>query len=156
MNATEQKKIWFTDYSAEGLNPTEDIKHVGTLLGIRFTEIGPDYIKATMPVDERHRQPAGLLHGGVSVVLAETLGSVASYLCIDVKKYTCVGLEVNANHMRPVREGLITGTCTPIHLGKSTHVWDIRIHTEKGKLVCVSRLTVAIVPLENMMLNYGM
>lgn len=117
---------------------------MGEHIGIAFTEVGPDYIKASMPVDARTRQPYGLLHGGASCVLAETLGSVASALVIDPEKFICVGLEINANHVRGVREGHVTGIATPLHLGASTHVWDIKIHDERGKLICVSRLTVAI------------
>lgn len=115
-------------------------------IGIEFTEIGPDYLKGRMPVDHRTHQPYGLLHGGASCVLAETLGSVASALVIDQSKFICVGLEINANHIRGVREGFVTGTATPIHIGASTHVWDIRIQDERDKLVCISRLTVAILP----------
>ncbi len=115
-------------------------------IGIEFTEIGPDFLKGRMPVDHRTHQPYGLLHGGASCVLAETLGSVASALVIDQSKFICVGLEINANHIRGVREGFVTGTATPIHIGASTHVWDIRIQDERDKLVCISRLTVAILP----------
>lgn len=117
---------------------------MGEHIGIVFTEVGPDYIKGAMPVDGRTRQPYGLLHGGASCVLAETLGSVASALVIDPEKFICVGLEINANHIRGVREGHVTGIATALHLGASTHVWDIKIHDERDKLVCVSRLTVAI------------
>jgi len=126
-----------------------DISHFGTgnmgeWLGIQFSEIGDNFLKATMPVDHRTRQPYGILHGGASVVLAETLGSVSSALVIDHEKFMCVGIEVNANHLRSARQGLVTGTCTPIHLGAQTHVWDIKIHDEAGKLCCISRLTVAV------------
>jgi 1,4-dihydroxy-2-naphthoyl-CoA hydrolase len=114
-------------------------------IGIEFTEVGDDYLKARMPVDHRTRQPYGLLHGGASVSLAETLGSMASALVIDRQQYYCVGLEINANHVRGVREGWVTGIARPLHIGKTTHVWDIRIHDASDKLVCVSRLTVAIV-----------
>jgi len=117
---------------------------MGEHLGIEFTELGADFIQGQMPVDARTKQPYGLLHGGASCVLAETLGSVASALVIDPEKFICVGLEINANHIRGVREGHVTGTATPLHLGATTHVWDIKIHDERGKLVCVSRLTVAI------------
>jgi 1,4-dihydroxy-2-naphthoyl-CoA hydrolase len=117
---------------------------MGEHIGIEFTEIGTDFLKAHMPVDARTRQPYGLLHGGASCVLAETLGSLASALVIDPDRFICVGLEINANHVRGVREGKVTGTATPLHLGSSTHVWDIKIHDEREKLVCVSRLTVAI------------
>ncbi len=117
---------------------------MGEHIGLVFTEVGPDYIKGTMPVDARTRQPYGLLHGGASCVLAETLGSVASALVIDQEKFICVGLEINANHIRGVREGIVTGIAKPLHIGASTHVWDIKIHDDREKLVCVSRLTVAI------------
>ena len=113
-------------------------------LGIVFTAVGEDYLEATMPVDSRTKQPMGLLHGGANVVLAETLGSLASSLTIDLSKKTCVGLEVNANHLQSVREGLVRGIAKPIHLGRSTQVWDIRILDEKNKLCCISRLTMAI------------
>ena len=113
-------------------------------LGMEWVELGDDFIKMKMPVDHRTLQPYGLLHGGASCALAETIGSIASHLVIDSAEFICVGLEINANHIRSVREGFVTATCTPIHLGKSTHVWDIRIHDDKGQLICISRLTVAI------------
>lgn len=113
-------------------------------LGIVFTEVGPDYLRATMPVDARTRQPYGLLHGGASVLLAETLGSSAGMLCVDEGSIV-VGIEINANHLRGVRDGLVTGTARPLHLGRSTQVWEIRIEDEAGRLVCVSRLTLAVV-----------
>jgi 1,4-dihydroxy-2-naphthoyl-CoA hydrolase len=113
-----------------------------------FSEIGDNYLKGTMPVDHRTKQPYGLLHGGASVALAETLGSVASALVVDHSKYMCVGLEINANHIGSARNGFVTGTASPIHLGKSTHVWDIKIHDENQKLICISRLTVAIIKRE--------
>ncbi len=113
-------------------------------LGIRLTEVGNDCLKATMPVSEKTRQPYGLLHGGASVALAETLGSIASALVINTEEYKCVGLEINANHIRSISEGLVTGIASPIHLGKSTHVWEIKINDDKERLLCISRLTVAI------------
>lgn len=115
-------------------------------LGITFTAAGEDWISATMPVDPRTRQPYGILHGGASVVLAETLGSSAGNLCVDTTQQVCVGLEINANHIRAVRAGTVTGTARAVHLGRSTQVWDIRIEDEAGKLVCTSRLTLAVVP----------
>ena len=121
----------------------------GTLiehLGIVFTAAGPDWLQATMPVDPRTRQPYGLLHGGASVVLAETLGSSAGNLCLDTTERMAVGLEINANHLRAVREGTVTGTARALHVGRSTHVWEIRIEDERGRAVCVSRLTLAVVP----------
>lgn len=118
------------------------VKH----LGIEFTEAGDGYLMARMPVDGRTHQPFGILHGGASVVLAESLGSVASWMLLnDPAKQRAVGLEVNANHLRSVRDGWVYGRCTPIHTGRTTHVWDIRITDEEGKLVCVSRLTIAII-----------
>ena len=113
-------------------------------LGIKFIEIGTDYIKATMPVDHRTKQPMGLLHGGASVALAETMGSVGASVCIDMNKQHAVGLEINANHIKSARSGLVTGTAKPIHLGKGTHVWGIEIHNEDNQLVAVSRITMAI------------
>lgn len=113
-------------------------------LGIEFTDIGDDFLVANMPVDNRTHQPYGILHGGASVVLAESLGSMAASLKIDRNKQICVGLEINANHIRSVREGFVTGKATPIHIGKSTQVWEIRIKNEEGKLVSISRITMAI------------
>ncbi|MGY3266269.1 hotdog fold thioesterase [Lysobacter sp. HA35] len=113
-------------------------------LGIRFSELGADFLRATMPVDDRTRQPYGLLHGGASVLLAETLGSTAGNMCVPEDRI-CVGIEINANHVRGVRDGVVTGTARPLHVGASTHVWEIRIEDERGKLVCISRLTLAVV-----------
>lgn len=113
-------------------------------LGIQFTEIGDDYLAATMPVNDNTRQPYGLLHGGASAALAETVGSVASSLCIDKEKYICVGLEINCNHIRGKKDGIVTARATPLHIGASTHVWEIKINDERDKLVCISRLTMAI------------
>ncbi len=119
---------------------------IGDHLGIEFVEKGEDFLRAKMPVDDRTKQPFGLLHGGASVVLAETLGSIASVLCLDEPmKQKAVGLEINANHLRAVTEGWVYGTARAIHIGRRTHVWDIQITDENQKLVCVSRLTVAIV-----------
>lgn len=115
------------------------------LLGIEFTAIGDDFIEARMPVDHRTHQPFGLLHGGASVALAETLGSVGATCCVDEKTHYCVGLEINANHIRAVREGSVLGRTSPIHIGKKTHVWEIRITNEaNGDLVCISRITLAV------------
>jgi 1,4-dihydroxy-2-naphthoyl-CoA hydrolase len=112
-------------------------------LGIEYLEIGDDYLKAKMPVDSRTKQPTGLLHGGASVALAETLGSMAAALCVNREKKTIVGLEINANHIRPVNDGWVTGVTKPIHVGNTTQIWEINIYNEEDKLVCVSRLTVA-------------
>ncbi len=117
---------------------------MGSHVGIEFTEIGENYIKARMPVDERTRQPYGFLHGGASATLAETIGSVGSAYVIDHSRNYCVGLEINANHIRSVSEGYVYGTAVALHLGSTTHVWDIKIYSEQEKLICVSRLTVAI------------
>ncbi len=113
-------------------------------LGIEFTAFGEDWLSARMPVDRRTHQPIGLLHGGASVLLAETIGSVAALLCVDRKRQYCVGLDINANHLRGVRDGWVIATARPIHLGKSTHVWEIKIEDEAGQLVCISRLTMAV------------
>lgn len=137
--------IWFTEFSLENLNGRPK-NHLGGLLDIQFTEIGEDFLTGTMPVDERTHQPAGILHGGASVVLAETLGSIASYMCIDPERFQAVGLEINANHLRPVKNGRVTGICKPLHKGAKTHVWEIKIYDERGKMNCISRLTVAIIP----------
>lgn len=120
---------------------------IGGLLDIRFEAVGEDFLTASMPVDARTHQPYGLLHGGASVVLAESVGSVASMLCVDRARFYCVGLEVNANHLRAVRDGRVTATARPVHIGRSTHVWDIRLVDAQGKPSCVSRLTVAVMPL---------
>lgn len=112
-------------------------------LGITFTEVGPDYLKATMPVDHRTHQPFGLLHGGASAALAETVGSTAAGACVDPERQYCVGIEINANHLRAVRRGHVTGTARPLHRGRRTHVWEIHIH-DGDELVCVSRLTLAV------------
>jgi 1,4-dihydroxy-2-naphthoyl-CoA hydrolase len=114
-------------------------------LGIEITEIGPDFVRGTMPVDHRTVQPMSILHGGASVALAESLGSIASYLTIDIEKFHSVGMEINANHLRPVTHGLVTGTTRPVHIGKRTQVWAIEIADEKNRMVCVSRLTMAVV-----------
>ncbi len=114
-------------------------------IGIEFTGIGDDFIEARMPVDHRTHQPMGLLHGGASVVLAETLGSVAATCCVDLNKQYCVGLDINANHLKSVREGFVTGVTKPIHIGKRTHVWEIKITNEQNELVCVSRITMAVI-----------
>jgi 1,4-dihydroxy-2-naphthoyl-CoA hydrolase len=135
---------WFDkNVSVETLKPLGK----GTMsehLGIEWVEIGNNFLKAKMPVDHRTIQPYGLLHGGASCVLAETIGSVASHLVIDPSEFYCVGIEINANHIRSAREGIVYGICSPLHTGSSTHVWDIRITNEEGKLICISRLTVAI------------
>jgi 1,4-dihydroxy-2-naphthoyl-CoA hydrolase len=136
--------IWFDkELTVEKLKPLGP-NTMAAHIGIEWVEVGENFIKARMPVDHRTNQPYGLLHGGASCVLAETIGSVASAMVIDHSKFYCVGLEINANHIRGVREGHVTGVALPLHLGNTTHVWDIKIYDEREKLVCVSRLTVAI------------
>ena len=136
--------IWFNKSLS-----IEDIKDFGkatmaNYLDMQWVEVGENYLKLSMPVNDKTKQPYGILHGGASCALAETLGSVASALVIDLGKFYCVGLEINANHIRSAREGLVTGVCYPLHIGRTTHVWDIKIYDDNEKLVCVSRLTVAI------------
>jgi 1,4-dihydroxy-2-naphthoyl-CoA hydrolase len=114
-------------------------------LGIEFTAIGDDFIEARMPVDHRTHQPLGLLHGGASVVLAETLGSVAATCCVDMSKQYCVGLDINANHIKSVKTGFVTGITKAVHVGKKTQVWEIRITNEQNELVCISRITMAVI-----------
>lgn len=136
--------IWNSRPDLSTLNALSDNTLVDHL-GIEIVEIGDDYLKATMPVDYRTHQPMGLLHGGASVALAETLGSIGAYLCIDSSQHSCVGLEINANHLRPVRKGLVTAVATPIRLGKMTQVWEIRVYDDRDHLVCISRLTMAVI-----------
>src|ERR1700687_4439587 len=136
--------IWRSLLSVEELNSGRG----GTLiehLGIEFTEIADDFIRGTMPVDGRTRQPYGLLHGGASVALAETLGSTGAVMCVDKAGFLCVGQEINANHVRSTRRGQVTGTARPVHLGGRSHVWAIEIVNDEQHLVCISRMTVAIV-----------
>ena len=135
--------IWHTQATPETLNDLSAHTMV-EVLGIEFVEIGDDYISARMPVDQRTIQPAGLLHGGASVTLAETLGSVAATLCVDTTKHRCVGLAINANHVRSVREGFVIGTARPVHLGGSTQIWEIHIRDQQDRLVCIARLTMAV------------
>lgn len=134
------KELTLDKFSSIGANTMAEY------IGIEWLELGNDFIKARMPVDHRTIQPYGLLHGGASCVLAETIGSVASAMVIDHVKFVCVGLEINANHVRSARQGYVTGIATPLHLGNNTHVWDIKITDDIGKLICVSRLTVAVIP----------
>jgi uncharacterized protein (TIGR00369 family) len=137
-------QIWKQPVSLAPFAPVIDQTIVGHM-GIEFTDFGPDYICATLPVDHRTIQPMGILHGGASVVLAETLGSVASFLALDSNHYS-VGLQITANHLKQVRKGKVTGTVRPVHLGRTTHVWDITIENDAGEKVCVSRLTMAVMP----------
>jgi 1,4-dihydroxy-2-naphthoyl-CoA hydrolase len=135
--------IWFKRFSVEDLNAYQQQTLVSHL-GIRYTEVGDDFLSATMPVDQRTKQPAGILHGGASVALAETLGSTGANLVVDRDRQLCVGLEINANHIRAMREGEVRGTARPLHLGGTTQVWEIRISDEKDRLVCISRITMAV------------
>ena len=135
--------IWFRPYTLDEIQSYSRgsmVEH----LDLRFTEIGADFLRGTLPVDGRTTQPFGLLHGGASVVLAETLGSVAASHCVDLDRFHCVGLEINANHLRAARSGPVTGTARPVHLGRRSQVWEIRIEDEAGKLTCISRLTVSV------------
>lgn len=137
-------RIWFSDIRLEHLLD----KGANTLvdhLGIKITEVGPDFLRATMPVDDRHRQIMGVLHGGASAALAETIASFAANLCVDRTRFMCVGQELNANHLRPVAGGVVTAMTRPFHLGSRSQVWHIEIHDDRQRLVCVSRLTVAVV-----------
>jgi 1,4-dihydroxy-2-naphthoyl-CoA hydrolase len=134
--------IWFRPYTLEDLQGLD--ANMPRHLGIELTEVGPDYLRGRMPVDHRTRQPFGILHGGASVALAETLGSLAASLVVDRDKYRCVGQEINANHVRGIAEGYVTGTARPLHLGRRSHVWEIRIVDERDRLVCISRLTMYI------------
>jgi 1,4-dihydroxy-2-naphthoyl-CoA hydrolase len=139
--------IWFKPYTLD------QIRVFGASLpnhiGIEFTELGPDYVRARMPVDDRTRQPFGILHGGASVALAETLGSTGAGLVIDNTKYRCVGQEINANHVRAITHGDVIGTARPIHIGRRSHIWEIRIADEQDRLVCISRLTMFVLDRES-------
>ena len=138
--------LWKTQPDIDQLNARQK-GTIGEVLDIRFEGFTDDSLSASMVVDQRTHQPFALLHGGASVVLAESVGSMASYLCIDTTRFYCVGLEINANHLRGVRSGRVTATARPVHIGRSTHVWDIRLSTEDGKLNCISRLTIAVIAL---------
>jgi 1,4-dihydroxy-2-naphthoyl-CoA hydrolase len=136
--------IWKQEPSLERINGWSPNTMMETL-GIQITEIGDDWLRGTMPVDHRTHQPYGLLHGGASVVLAETLGSTAAMLTLDPSKELAVGLDINANHVRGVRSGVVTGTARMLHIGRTTQVWEIRIENEAGELVCISRITMAVI-----------
>lgn len=135
--------IWFHPVTKEQANKRSENTML-THLGIEFTEIGPDFMVAKMPVDHRVHQPLGIMHGGASCVLAETIGSTAANYCVDPQKQYCVGLDINTNHIRSIRSGFVIGTAKPYHLGRSTHVWHIEIVNEAGKLISVNRLTMAV------------
>lgn len=137
--------IWFKPYTTDYLEGLRNA-NMGTHIGIEFTELGDDYLSARMPVDSRTTQPFGILHGGASCVLSESLGSVAAWMTINPETHRAVGIEINANHIRAVTKGFVIGRCTPMHVGKRTQVWQTDITEEAtGKRVCISRLTVAII-----------
>ena len=136
--------IFKAPVNLETLN-TVNLNSLAGQLGIEFIEVGDDFLTARMPVDERTKQPFGILHGGAFAALAETVGSVAATLCIDMTQQYAVGLDINANHLKSVRSGFVYGTARPVHLGRRTHVWEIKITDEAQKLVCISRLTLMIV-----------
>jgi 1,4-dihydroxy-2-naphthoyl-CoA hydrolase len=121
-------------------------RNLGDVLGIEVRELTPECVVATMPVDDRTRQPFGILHGGASVALAETIASLGGAMNVDIERFSVVGVEINANHIRAKRDGIVTGTGTPIHVGRSTQVWEVRIVDEEQRTVCVSRCTLAVVP----------
>lgn len=136
--------IWHNNPSITEINALHE-GSLGEHLNIVFTEIGDDFLKASMPVDYRTRQPFGLLHGGASVALAETLGSVATWCTINRELFIGVGIEINANHVKAVKEGIVTGICKPLHIKGKNHVWDIKIYNDKNELCCVSRFTATVV-----------
>ena len=133
--------IWFQPYTTAQLTLSGLAQH----LGMEFTEIGPDFLRGRMPVNGHTRQPYGILHGGASVALAETLGSTGAGMVLDPQKYQCVGQEINANHVRAVTDGFVIGTARPLHLGRRSHVWEIRIADEQDRLVCISRITMFVI-----------
>jgi 1,4-dihydroxy-2-naphthoyl-CoA hydrolase len=136
--------IWRIQTSVEQLQEHAR-QTLAETIGIRVTEIGPDFLRATMPVNPKTHQPMGILHGGASVALAETVGSLAANMCVDQALYVCMGQEINANHLRPAASGIVTATARPYHIGKRSHVWSIEIRDDQERLVCVSRLTMAVV-----------
>jgi 1,4-dihydroxy-2-naphthoyl-CoA hydrolase len=136
--------IWRTEITIDQLNERA-LDTLAERIGIRVTEIGPDYLRATMPVNAHTWQPMRLLHGGASVALAETAGSLAANMCVDTDLEVCLGQEINANHLRPVSSGVVTATAKPYHIGSRSHVWHIEIRDERNRLICVSRLTMAVV-----------
>lgn len=117
---------------------------MASFLDLKFTEVGENFLKMSMPVTEKTRQPYGYIHGGANCVLIETLGSIASAMVIDISKNYCVGIEINANHLKSITEGIVIATAHPLHLGRTTHVWEVKIHDERGRLSCAGRITVAI------------
>lgn len=142
--------IWFKSYNLEDLNDLRGVQkdNINKHLDIQITEIGDDFLKGTMPVDERSKQPFGILHGGASCVLAESLGSIAAWMCVDPDKQRAVGLEIHAHHLRPVSSGKVTGICKSLHRGRTMHLWQIDTYTDEGKMNCTVRLSVAIRDIE--------
>lgn len=140
--------IWFKEFSPEDLT-LRGRNTMSEFLGIEFVEVGDDFLTAIMPVTERNRQPIGILHGGANVVLAETIASTAANAVVDLSKHYCVGLEINANHIRSVREGIVTAITKPIHLGRTTQIWEVIIFNEEGKKTCISRMTASVLDRPN-------
>ncbi|KTD73701.1 hotdog fold thioesterase [Legionella tucsonensis] len=136
--------IWFKEITLEDLNQFGK-NTMSEFLDIKFIEIGDDFLKATMPVNARTKQPIGILHGGANVALSETVASTAANAVIDLNHFFCVGLEINANHIHSVKDGVVTAIASPLHLGRSTQVWQVKISNEKGKLTCISRMTASII-----------
>jgi|TARA_B110000977_G_scaffold94342_1_gene124738 1,4-dihydroxy-2-naphthoyl-CoA hydrolase len=139
--------IWHNRPKLETMNGKMNSGTIVEHLGIIITEVGDDFLTGTMPADARTFQPYGVVHGGANVVLAETLGSIAGAHVIDFSTTKCLGQEVSASHLRPVSSGLVTGTARPIHLGRRSHIWEIRLEDDRGKLTCLSKLTLAILPM---------
>ena len=142
--------IWFKNYTLEDLNDLRGVQkdNINKHLDIQITEVGDDFLKGTMPVDERSKQPFGILHGGASCVLAESLGSIAAWMCVDPNKQRAMGLEIHAHHLRPVSSGKVTGICKSLHRGRTMHLWQIDTFTDEGKMNCTVRLSVAIRDIE--------
>lgn len=138
--------IWFKPYTLAEISAFVKAENILDILGLEFLEIGPDFVKARLPVDKRTHQIHGILHGGATCVLAETVGSFASLMCVDPEKEYAVGSVITANHLRPASEGFVIATCTPVHIGRTKHVWDIPVHSETGKLIAKCELTCAVTP----------
>lgn len=143
---TQPARLWFKDYTLDELRKTRATPTLATFLGMEFTELGPDTLKGTLPVDEKTRQIHGILHGGATCVLTETLGSVASLMVVNPDTHRAVGSVIHTNHIRPVSSGVVTGVCTPVHIGRTKHVWNIDVFTPDGKLAARTELTCAVVP----------
>lgn len=136
--------IWFREVSVELLN-SRGKNTMSEFLGIKFTAIDDNSMTATMPVNDHTKQPIGILHGGANVVLAETIASTAANAVVDLEKFYCVGLEINANHIRSVKEGIVTAITTPVHIGRTTQIWQVNIFNEAGKQTCISRMTASVI-----------